>query len=452
MLIKRKCDGCRKNKKAHLSRLPAGSSKTGDAPPIVHNVLSSPGRPLEPQARVFTEQRFGYDLGHVRIHTYTKAAESAEAINARAYTVGSDIFFGKDQYQPGTTVGKKLLAHEVTHVIQQTASGTPNIALQRKENEGKSLESDCLKAQPTLELCFHGEYRMLFGEKDWDAVQRVQYALISTGEKMPKTTENGTPDGKYGEETERTVSAFKTKRGIYPNDGVVGPRTIDALDRMCKSKPCCQQIVSPPPEIQPPDEHPPQLPPPGGINTPWRVNAPMHPGWQPVQPSNYFIPQGEANELPHFLKVREVFRRNSDTKVKISEGRYENKFAFINTGALTPFSESSTPATTKFDKSNNQFWYGGTGPIEAVTSSSNPTPIGKHELQIPDFQHMRGSKRGPYGTTWFRIGDSGDRYLHAGDNSLGCTTITRISEWPKIWAYLITARRNSRSVGELEVL
>ena len=77
------------------------------------------------------EPRFGHDFGKVRVHSDSRAAESARAVNARAFTVGHDIVLGAGQLEPGTAAGQRLLAHELTHVVQQSASTTaPNI-LQR---------------------------------------------------------------------------------------------------------------------------------------------------------------------------------------------------------------------------------------------------------------------------------------------------------------------------------
>ena len=87
----------------------------------ISTVKSSNGSALDPSIRDFMESRFGYDFSNVRIHTDQKAARSAQLVNALAYTVGSDIVFGENQYRPSTTEGKRLLAHELTHVIQQSS-------------------------------------------------------------------------------------------------------------------------------------------------------------------------------------------------------------------------------------------------------------------------------------------------------------------------------------------
>ena len=93
-----------------------------EMPAIVREVLRSLGEPLDAATRTFMESRFGHDFSSVRAHTDAKAAESARAVNARAYTVGKDIVFGAGQYAPTTREGKRLLAHELTHFVQQAAS------------------------------------------------------------------------------------------------------------------------------------------------------------------------------------------------------------------------------------------------------------------------------------------------------------------------------------------
>src|SRR5262245_55221910 len=89
------------------------------APPIVHEVLASPGQPLDVATRAFMEPRFGHDFGQVRVHVDEMAAESARALGALAYTVGSNIVFSRRQYAPVAHTGRRLLAHELAHVEQQ---------------------------------------------------------------------------------------------------------------------------------------------------------------------------------------------------------------------------------------------------------------------------------------------------------------------------------------------
>ena len=100
-------------------RVSSSKPALAEAPPIVHEVLRSPGRSLEPSTRRSMEARFGHDFSRVRVHTDGKAAASAQAVNARAFTVGRDLVFGPGEYAPGSSQGQRLLAHELVHVIQQ---------------------------------------------------------------------------------------------------------------------------------------------------------------------------------------------------------------------------------------------------------------------------------------------------------------------------------------------
>jgi Domain of unknown function (DUF4157) len=101
------------------SLLDAGGAMAGALPPTVRDVLNSPGAPLAAEARAAMEAQFGEDFSTVRIHSDPRAADSARAVNARAYTVGRDVVFGSGQYAPATAAGQHLLAHELTHVVQQ---------------------------------------------------------------------------------------------------------------------------------------------------------------------------------------------------------------------------------------------------------------------------------------------------------------------------------------------
>ena len=93
-----------------------------NAPALVQSVLNSPGRPLDAGTRASMEPLVGHDLSRVRVHTDHDAAESARSVNANAYTAGSHVVFGAGKYTPGTAAGRQLMAHELTHVVQQ-ASG-----------------------------------------------------------------------------------------------------------------------------------------------------------------------------------------------------------------------------------------------------------------------------------------------------------------------------------------
>lgn len=98
----------------------AGPISTGSA--SVDSVLRSSGQPLDQATRRDMESRFSYDFSHVRLHTGVRAGESAQQLSAKAYTVGSNVVFAPGRFEPQTTEGRHLLAHELTHVVQQTTA------------------------------------------------------------------------------------------------------------------------------------------------------------------------------------------------------------------------------------------------------------------------------------------------------------------------------------------
>lgn len=125
-------------------RVAPGQSASLVAPPLVHEVLGSAGSPLDEPTRTFFESRFGYDFGHVRVHADAAASESAQAVNALAYTVGSHVVFHTGQFDPQSIGGRRLLAHELTHVVQADAGSGGKGSMRRKADLSKDQE----KAQP----------------------------------------------------------------------------------------------------------------------------------------------------------------------------------------------------------------------------------------------------------------------------------------------------------------
>ena len=114
------CEACRK-KRLQRAGLPASPSPApgGKVPASVHAALSESGAPLDRSTRAFFERRLGHDFSRVRVHAGSTASASAAAINAQAYTVGRDVVFGAGYYRPSSPEGRRLLAHELTHVVQQ---------------------------------------------------------------------------------------------------------------------------------------------------------------------------------------------------------------------------------------------------------------------------------------------------------------------------------------------
>ncbi len=108
-----------------IQRFTGLSIRQGDtAPASVDQVLASPGRPLESALRQDMEERFGHDFSRVRVHSGEAAEQSARDVKAHAYTVGHNIVFGANRFVPETRAGRRLVAHELTHVVQQSGQGT----------------------------------------------------------------------------------------------------------------------------------------------------------------------------------------------------------------------------------------------------------------------------------------------------------------------------------------
>ena len=129
MQISRKCAACEEEEEK-LQKKDAGTAEAvpGEAPASVHEVLRSPGEPLDAATRAYFEPRFGYDFSRVRIHSDEQAGESAWDVNAVAYTAGHNIVFDGARFARGTHEGQRLLAHELTHVVQQSGGA---VAIQR---------------------------------------------------------------------------------------------------------------------------------------------------------------------------------------------------------------------------------------------------------------------------------------------------------------------------------
>ena len=150
------------------------------------NALRGGGHPLDPATRGFMEPRFGHDFSQVRVHTDARAAESARAMNALAYTVGKNIVFGTGQYSQGSEAGRRLLAHELAHVLQQEILHKP-YSLQRKEevtsanrDQKYGLMSRELKTLSSLNTWISP----VFSFKDWELgtlLEKGMYKAVRNG-------------------------------------------------------------------------------------------------------------------------------------------------------------------------------------------------------------------------------------------------------------------------------
>jgi len=284
------CAQCRKNK-LHLQRranasgrfppqgarggmLPAGTaiSQPGDrleieADRVANQVLRSPAQDSDPHpadvvpqplprhaspsggfslprpVNAFMAPRFGTDFAAVRVHTDREAARMSSALDARAFTFGSDVYFAEGQYRPGTEYGNRLIAHELAHVVQQGGPGIARAAshalstagrphIQRTLGDGHDLTSPRFSLLLDLEAAYDGEAVIKLGSTG-RGVQAIQQALYDLGFPLPASG----ADGMFGAETRTAVMAFQTANPPLTVDGKVGPATMAALDARFGSAP-----------------------------------------------------------------------------------------------------------------------------------------------------------------------------------------------------------------------
>jgi hypothetical protein len=185
----------------------------GQAPEVTPDVqtrisaLRGGGQPLPTSVRAFFEPRFGHDFSQVRVHTDAQAATTARAVNAQAYTIGRDMVFGAGHYAPETESGRRLLAHELTHIVQQQGDGTPSAAHTNSLGTGGVMQR---AISPELDQI---ESYLSYGIFDWaitdeeaikalemlKALPKYQQAVFFSNEKYAGRLRDNLPGGRIGE-------------------------------------------------------------------------------------------------------------------------------------------------------------------------------------------------------------------------------------------------------------
>lgn len=162
--IQRKCSNCEEEDNYTLYRKKISDYKSTsfqasyfDTAPMVPEIVNATGKSIDHNTKRDMEERFGYDFSLVRVHTDEKAAKSAEMLSASAYTVGKHIVFGKGQYQASTLAGRRLLAHELTHVVQQsglssTSKGLSSSGLRASKSSSHSDRDNACSSFTPLKL------------------------------------------------------------------------------------------------------------------------------------------------------------------------------------------------------------------------------------------------------------------------------------------------------------
>jgi peptidoglycan hydrolase-like protein with peptidoglycan-binding domain len=210
----------------------ATSPRTPEVTPAMERRLaraSGGGRPIDAPTRTFFGSRFGHDFSDVRVHAGSDASTLCQGLNARAMTLGQNIFFNSDEYSPGTSEGRRLLAHELTHTLQQDAASgpaAPSGGIQRTLGDGHDLTAPRFSGNLPLEAAFDNE-RLIRRGASGAPVRLLQESLVAMGYTLP---EFGI-DGIFGAETEAAIRQFQTDAGAVLVDGIVGPETMRLFDQ-----------------------------------------------------------------------------------------------------------------------------------------------------------------------------------------------------------------------------
>lgn len=168
--------------------LPSGGGVPSKGPVHLQNAVSSGGRPLDRQTRSFFEPRLGYDLSSVRIHTGGTEAESAKAIDAKAYTLGSNIVFGSGEYRPESENGMRLLAHELAHVAQAGSNGANDARKIHRAARGAAGGCGICMNDPggkEAGIIAHAEVQMAFAASNPDIVAEYAIPVVEAGTAPP---------------------------------------------------------------------------------------------------------------------------------------------------------------------------------------------------------------------------------------------------------------------------
>ena len=236
------CADCRAKREGTLQRAAVTPNIASGVPSVVHDVLSSSGQPLDTQTRSFMEPRFSHDFSQVRVHTDERAAESARSVNALAYTVGQDLVFGQGHYDPRTSEGKQLLAHELTHVVQQNSSiaveGAVEGSTSPLEREADAAAQAVMSADSIT--VGRGEVVPSLQRVEGTATHRGRFDAAQEHDAILYTLAQGYDeksikliqevvgadiDGDYGGGTVESVGQWQSTHGLVV-DGKTGPETL----------------------------------------------------------------------------------------------------------------------------------------------------------------------------------------------------------------------------------
>lgn len=203
---------------------PLGSAAVAPSTETQIKSSSGGGNKLDAATRTEMESGFGADFSQVNIHTGSQAVQMNKELGAQAFTHGKDIYFNEGKYNPNSKEGKHLLAHELTHTIQQ--KGRIPLGLQFTIGDEHDLTAARFFGNDVLEACYDNERVLQFGATG-PAVTLIQQALIDAGFPLPRFG----VDGIFGSETRQALMDFQQASSLSA-DGKVGPATMSALNAL----------------------------------------------------------------------------------------------------------------------------------------------------------------------------------------------------------------------------
>ena len=190
------------------------------------------GRPLDSATRAFFEPRFRTDFSHVRVHTDDRAADSARSVNALAFTVGRDVVFGAGQYMPGTSAGKRLMAHELTHVVQQTYGRHTQNTLKNANEQttltqmmGPMIQRELATPEPATPNPTQPD---LTEQQIRGAIRFNSQSYNTTNARLIQDILGGPVTGAWDASNIRAIAEIQQRFGLE-KDGKVGPNTFNFI-------------------------------------------------------------------------------------------------------------------------------------------------------------------------------------------------------------------------------
>jgi hypothetical protein len=247
--VQAKCDDCEKEDKVQKKgkeeeeksvQTKSNSSETKSQNNTVESKLDSSkgnGTTMDKTTKQEMEAGFGTDFSNVNIHTDSTAVQMSQELGAQAFTRGNDVYFNKGKYNPDSKEGKHLLAHELTHTVQQTGVVQKSETVQKSAINANENHPENLRAENPefindyyLEKANDDESYITNGCKG-NYVSKLQNGLMDLGYQLPKFG----ADGDFGSETRNAVVNFQSDNFLQ-TDGVVGPETMGTLDNILVEK------------------------------------------------------------------------------------------------------------------------------------------------------------------------------------------------------------------------